>query len=62
MAFRTIRAQLITCPINYKDAKEEPTKQNTKTVVIAKKLVTWKGTERMPSPTPQECVGQNRSN
>jgi NAD-dependent dihydropyrimidine dehydrogenase PreA subunit len=46
MAFRTIRAQLMNCPINYKDAKEELTKQNTKTVVIA----------------PQECVGQNRSN
>ena len=37
MAFRTMIAQLMNCPINYKNAKEAPIKRNIKMVVIAGK-------------------------
>ncbi len=60
MGFRTMRDQKKNCPINYKDSEEEQTKQNLKTVIIAEKLVTWKGMEWMPSRTPQEYVGKNK--
>jgi hypothetical protein len=62
MAFQTMRAQLMNCPINYEDSSNEPTKQLTRKPVVAKQLVTWGGTKQVPSRTPQECVGQNRSN
>jgi hypothetical protein len=62
MAFQTMRAQLMNCPINYEDPSDEPTKQLTKKPVVAKQLVTWDGTKQVPSRTPQECVEQSRSN
>ena len=62
MAFQTMRAQLMNCPINYEDPSNEPTKQLTRKPVVAKQSVTWGGTKQVPSWTLQECVGQNRSN
>jgi hypothetical protein len=62
MAIRTMRAQLMNCPVNYEDPSNEATKQLTRKPVVAKQLVTWGGTKQVPSRTPQECVGQNRSN
>jgi hypothetical protein len=62
MAFQTMRAQLMNCPINYEDPSDEPTKQLTRKPVVAKRLMTWGGTKQVPSWTLQECVGQNRSN
>ncbi len=62
MAFQTMRAQLMNCPINYEDPSNEPTKQLTRKPVVAKRLVTWGGTKQVPSRTPQECVEKNRSN
>jgi hypothetical protein len=61
MAFRTMRAQLMDCLINYEDPSNEPTKQLTRKPVVAKRLVTWGGTKQVPSRTPQVCVGKNRS-
>jgi hypothetical protein len=62
VAFQTMRAQLMNCLINYEDPSNEPTKQLTRKPVVAKQLVTWGGMKHVPSRTPQECVGQNRSN
>ncbi len=62
MAFQTMRGQLMNCPINYEDPSNEPTKLLTRKPVVAKQLVTWGGTKQVPSQTPQECIGQNRSN
>ena len=61
-AFQTMRAQLMNCPINYEDTSNEPMKQLTRKPVAAKQSVMWGGTKQVPSRTPQECVGQNRSN
>jgi hypothetical protein len=62
MAFQTMRAQFMNCLINYEDPSDEPTKQLTRKSVVAKRLVTWGGTKQVPSRTPQDCVGKNRSN
>jgi hypothetical protein len=62
MAFHTMRACLINCPINYEEADNQATKQITKKHVVTKRLVTWGGTKQVALRTPQECVGQNRSN
>jgi hypothetical protein len=62
MAFRTMRAQLMNCLVNYEDPSNEPTKQLTRKPVVVKRSVTWGGTKQVPSRTPQECVGKNRSN
>jgi hypothetical protein len=52
MAFQTMRAQLMNCPINYEDPSNEPTKQLTRKPVVAKQPVTWGGTKQVPSRTP----------
>jgi hypothetical protein len=62
MAFQTMRAQLMNCPVNYEDPSNEPTKHLTRKPVVAKQLVTRGGTRQVPSWTPEECVGKNRSN
>ncbi len=66
MVFRTMRAVLINCPVNYKD-KEEVTKTKlTKGVAITpvpgRKMVSWKKDICTFYQAHQECVGQNRSN
>jgi hypothetical protein len=53
MAFQTMRAQSMNCPVNYEDPCNEPTKQLTpRKPVVAKRLVTWGGTKQVPSRTP----------
>ncbi len=58
MAFRTIRAQLMNCAINYKD-EEEKTRPRL-VPVRSSKLVTWKDTKPKYLQAPQVCVGLNR--
>jgi hypothetical protein len=58
MAFRTMRVQLMNCPINYKDEEEKT--QMRLMPVRSSKLVTWKDTKPKSLQAPQECVGLNR--
>jgi hypothetical protein len=58
MAFRTMRAQLMNCPINYKDEEEKT--QTRLMPVRSSKLATWKDTKPKSLQAPQECVGLNR--
>ncbi len=61
MAYRTMRAVLINCPVNYEDAEEKiQIKKGTKTNanhLPTKKMVSWKTSSAGGSHTPQECVG-----
>jgi hypothetical protein len=58
MAFRTMRAQLMNCAINYKDEEEKT--QPRLMPVRSSILVTWKDTKPKSLQAPQECVGLNR--
>ncbi len=55
MAFRKMRVELMNCEVNYEKHQEEETARK-------KSLLTVRGKPTLPSQTPQECVGQNRSN
>ena len=57
MAFRTMRAQLMNCVINYEDEDEKT--QPRLVPVRSSKLVTWKDTKPKSLQAPQECVGLN---
>jgi hypothetical protein len=58
MAFRTMRAQLMNCAINYKDEEEKT--QAKLMPVHNRRSVTWKDTKPQSLQAPQECVGLNR--
>ncbi len=58
MAFRTMRAQLMNCAINYEDEEEKT--QSKLMPVHSRRLVTWKDTKPQSLQAPQECVGLNR--
>jgi hypothetical protein len=58
MAFRTMRAQLMNCSINYKDEEEKT--QSKLMPVHSRGLVTWKDTKPQSLQAPQKCVGLNR--
>ena len=66
LAFRTMRAVLMICPINYKDEEEtEVTRSRTNTsntTVPLKKTVKWENNLKTVFHVPQECVGRNGSN
>ena len=74
MAFRTIRAEVVNCPVNYEDAADkENTAEDAKMTGIQKKkeaeqrnldkkMVTWRRVVATPFRTPHECVEHNRSN
>ena len=57
MAFRTMRAELINCPVNYEDPEEEE-ERNIPISSVAK-TVTWKPDIAKTFKTPHECVRQN---
>jgi hypothetical protein len=61
MAFRTMRAILMNCPVNYEEAEERTTiKKTIKTnanCFPTKKTVSLKPPGAGASHTPQECVG-----
>ncbi len=64
MAFRTMRAILMDCPVNYEEAEERITikktiKSNTNSSPT-KKTVSWKLPGAGASHTPQECVGKSQ--
>jgi hypothetical protein len=71
IAFRTMRLELIHCPVNYKDppemaedggAKKETGIRRigeTKQTQPSAKTVTWKRVIAMPFRTPQDCVGKS---
>ncbi len=58
MAFRTMRAQLMNCAINYEDEEEKT--QSKLMPVHRRRSVTWKDTKPQSLQAPQECVGLNR--
>jgi hypothetical protein len=58
MAFRSMRAQLMNCAINYEDEEEKIPPRLMP--VRSSKLVTWKNTKHQSLQAPQECVGLNR--
>ncbi len=58
MAFRTMRAQLMNCAINYEDEEEKT--QSKLMPVHSRGSVTWKDTMPQSLQAPQECVGLNR--
>ncbi len=58
MAFRTMRAQLMNCAINYKDEEEKT--QSKLMPVHSRRSVTRKDTKLQSLQAPQECVGLNR--
>ncbi len=65
MAFRTMRAILMNCPVNYEEA-EERTMTKKKTIktntncIPTKKTVSWKLPGTGASHTLQECVGRSQ--
>ncbi len=65
MAFRTMRAELMNCPVNYQDPAEDTEEQERKATKhglkgrsrsTSHKLVTWKREVASLFKTPQECV------
>ena len=62
VAFRTMRAVLMNCPINYKDEEEtEVIRSRTitgNTPVPTKKTVKWENNLKTVFHVLQECVGQ----
>ena len=58
MAFRSMRAQLMNCAINYEDEEEKTPPRLMP--VQGSRLVTWKDTKHQSLQAPQECVGLNR--
>ena len=66
LAFRTMRAVLMNCPINYKDEEETEvirSRTNTSnTPVPSRKTVRWENNLKTVFHLPQECVGRNVSN
>jgi hypothetical protein len=58
MAFRTMRAQLMNCAINYEDEEEKT--QSKHMPVHSRRSVTWKDTKPQSLQAPQGCVGLNR--
>jgi len=57
MAFRTMRAELMNCPVNYEERGEDVEEDNFP--ISAAKTVTWKSDVATTFKTPQECFGQN---
>ena len=57
IAFRTMQAELMNCPVNYEEPEE--TIEEKGLPISAAKMVTWKSDVRTTFKTPQECVGQN---
>ena len=55
MAFRSMRAQLMNCAINYEDEEEKTPPRLMP--VRGSKSVTWKDTEHHSLQALQECVG-----
>jgi len=57
MAFRTMQAELMNCPVNYEEPEEDVEEDNFP--ISALKTMTWKSDVATTFKTPQECVGQN---
>ncbi len=66
MAFRTMRAELMNCPVNYEDPPEEKVGDNMKettrwkmgrSISTSPKTVSWKSVITTHFKTLQECVG-----
>ncbi len=57
MAFKTMRAELMNCPVDYEDPEEEE-ERNIPISSVAE-TVTWKADIAITFKTPQECVGRN---
>ena len=58
MAFKTMRAELMNCAVDYEDPEEEK-KHDIPISSSVGKTVTWKSAIATTFKTPQECVGQN---
>jgi hypothetical protein len=58
MAFKTMRAELMNCAVDYEDPEEEKERDIPISSSVAK-TVTWKAAIATTFKTPQECVGQN---
>jgi hypothetical protein len=68
MAFQTMRAELMNCPVNYEEPAEDIEEQERKATKhglkgrsgsTSCKLGTWKREVASPFKTPQECVGHS---
>ncbi len=68
MTFQTMRAELMNCPVNYKDPAEDAEEQVRKATKhglkgrsrsTSHKLVTWKREVASPFKTLQECIGHS---
>jgi hypothetical protein len=55
-----MHAELMNCPLEYKDPALTTGKANKKRPMTATKTVTWKSVVPTPFKAPQECVGHNR--
>ena len=60
MAFKIMCAELMNCPLEYKDPPLTTGKANKKQPMTATKTVIWKSVVVTPFKAPQECVGHNR--
>ena len=58
-AFRVMQAELMNCPVNYKDPEVSNDTHEVRCAVSARKTVTWKIEVAASFKAPQECVGQN---
>ena len=67
-AFGTMQAELMNCPMNYKEPHEEKVGERMKetsrwkmgrSMSTSPKTVTWKSVVATPFKTPQECVGHS---
>jgi hypothetical protein len=60
IAFRTIRAELMNCPVNYEEEEETNGPELTQPAALGGRTVTYESRKPAPAKAPQECVGPNR--
>ncbi len=70
MAFQTMQAELVNCPVNYEDPPEEKVGHDMmettrwkmgQSIFTSPKKATWKSVIATPFKTPHECVGHSRA-
>jgi hypothetical protein len=60
IAYRTMRAELMNCPVTYEEEENPDAPEPKRTVALGWKTVTCKSRKPAPTKAPQECVGPNK--
>ena len=60
IAYRTMRAELMNCPVNYEEEEDPDAPEPNQTAALGWKMVTCESRKPAPTKAPQECVGPNK--